>query len=46
MKKKFVNFDIDITTTRKINYKELYDSKWDPVTFIYNILYRRAFKFL
>jgi hypothetical protein len=36
---------IDIKNTAGINYKELYNSKWDPVTLTYSILYRAAFKF-
>jgi len=29
-----------------INYKELYDCKWDPMTLTNNTLYTPAFKFL
>jgi len=31
-------------TTAGINYKELYDCKWDLMTLTNNILYRPAFK--
>jgi len=29
----------------RVNYKELYDCKWDPMTLTNNTLYRQAFKF-
>jgi len=34
------------TTTAGINYKELYDRKWDPLTLMNNTLYTPAFKVL
>ena len=42
----FVKHTIDNTTTTGINYKELYDCKWDPVTFTNNTFYTRVCKFL
>jgi hypothetical protein len=42
----FVKLTPDNTTTAGNNYKELYDSKWDPTTLMNNILYTPAFKFL
>jgi len=38
-----VKLAIDNTTTADINYKEIYDCKWDPVTFLNNTLYTPAF---
>jgi hypothetical protein len=40
-----VKLAIDNTTTADINYKELYDCKLDPVTFLNNTLYTPAFNF-
>jgi hypothetical protein len=41
-----VKLTIDSTTTAGINYKEICDCKWDPMTLTNNILYTPAFKFL
>ena len=38
----YVKLTIDKTTTAGINYKELYDSKWDPMTFMNNTLYIKS----
>jgi hypothetical protein len=37
---------IDNTTTAGINYKELYNCKWDPLTLMNNTLHTVEFKFL
>ena len=42
----YVKLTTDNTTTTGINYKELYDSKWDPMTLKSNTFYTAAFKFL
>jgi len=42
----YVKLTIDNTTTADINYKELYDSKWDPMVLTNNTLYTAEFKFL
>jgi len=42
----YVKLTIDNTTTAGINYKELYDYKWDHMTLTNNTLYTTAFKFL
>ena len=42
----YVKLTTDNTTTADINYKELYDCKWDPMTLMKNTLYTAAFKFL
>jgi len=42
----YVKLTTDNTTTAGINYKELYDCKWDPMTLMNNTLYTPAFKFL
>jgi len=42
----YVKVTIDYTTAAGINYKELYDCKWNPVTLTNNTLYTAAFKFL
>ena len=42
----FVKRTLDNTTTADINYKELYDYKWDSMTLTNNILYKMAFNFL
>jgi hypothetical protein len=42
----YVKRTTDNTTTAGVNYKELYDCKWDPMTLTKNILYRAAFNFL
>jgi hypothetical protein len=42
----YVNLNIGNTTTAGINYKELHDCKWDPMTLTNNTLYTMAFKFL
>jgi len=36
----------DNTTAAGINYKELYDCKWDPMTMTNNALYTPAFTLL
>ena len=41
-----VELTTDNTTRAGTNYKELYDSKCDPMTLTNNILYTAAFKFL
>jgi len=41
-----VKLTTDNTTTAGNNYKELYGSKWDPMTLTNNTLYTAAFKFL
>jgi len=41
----FVKHTMDSTTTAGINYTELYDCKWDPMTLTNNTLYTLAFKF-
>ena len=46
MYKFFVNLAIESPSTGNINYKELYDCKWDPMTLTNNMLYKSAFKFL
>jgi len=40
-----VKLTTDNTTTAGINYKELYNCKWDLMTLTKNILYTPAFKF-
>jgi len=42
----YVKLTTDNTTTAGINYKELYDTKWDPITLTNNTLYIATFKFL
>jgi len=42
----YVKLPTDNTTTAGINYKELYDCQWDPMTLTNNTLYTLAFKFL
>jgi len=42
----YVKLTVDNTTTADINYKELYDCKWDPMTSTNNTLYIPARKFL
>jgi len=42
----YLKLTINNTTTVDINYKELYECKWDPVTLTNNTLYTSAFKFL
>jgi hypothetical protein len=42
----YVKLTIENTTTAGINYKELYDCKWDPIALMNNTLYTAAFKFL
>jgi len=42
----YVQLTIDNATIEGINYKELYDCKWDPMTLMNNTLYKLAFKFL
>jgi hypothetical protein len=41
----FVNLAIDNTTTAGINYKELYDCKWDLMTLTNNKFHTFAFTF-
>ena len=41
----YVKLTTDNKTTTGINYKELYDSKWDPMTLTNNTLYTPEFKF-
>jgi len=41
----YVKLTIDNTTTVGINYKELYDCKWDPITLTCTQLYTTVFKF-
>ena len=42
----YVELTTDNITTASINYKELYDSKWDPMILTNNILYTAAYNFL
>ena len=42
----YVKLNTDNTTTAGINYKELHDCKWDPMTLTNNTLYTPSFKFL
>ena len=42
----YVQLTIDNATTAGINYKELYNCKWDSMTLTNNTLYTLAFKFL
>jgi hypothetical protein len=42
----YVKLTVYNTTTTYINYKELYDCKWDPMTLTNSTLYTAAFKFL
>ena len=42
----YVKRTIYNTTTADINYKELYDCKWYPMTLTNNTLYTVAFRFL
>jgi len=44
----YAKFTTDNTTRpiAGINYKELYDCKWDPMTLTNNTLYRAIFKVL
>ena len=41
-----LNLPYHNTTTAGINYKELYDCDWDPMTLTNNTLYTPVFKFL
>jgi hypothetical protein len=41
-----VKLTTDNTTMAGINYKELYDRKWDPMTLTNSTLYTPAFTFL
>ena len=41
-----LNLTTDNTTTAGINYLELQDCKWVPMTLMNNTLYTPAFKFL
>jgi hypothetical protein len=42
----YVKLTIDNIATADINYKELYDCKWDPMMSVNNTLYTAAFNFL
>ena len=42
----YVKLTVDNRTTADINYKELHDCKWDPMTLTNNRLYTAACKFL
>jgi len=42
----YVKVTTDNTTTVGINYKELYDCKWDATTLTNNTLYTATFQFL
>jgi len=42
----YVKLTTDNTTTTGTNYKELYDSKWDPMALTNDTLYKPAFKIL
>jgi len=41
----YVKLTTDNTTTAGINYKELYDSTWDPMTLTNNTLLKTEFTF-
>jgi hypothetical protein len=41
----YVKLTTDNTTAAGINYKELYDCKWDPMTLTNNTLYTPGFTF-
>jgi hypothetical protein len=41
----YVKLNIDNLSTAGINYKELYDCKWDPITLTNITLYTPAFKY-
>jgi hypothetical protein len=42
----YVKLTTDKAATTGINYKELFDCKWNPMTLTYNTLHTPAFKFL
>ena len=42
----YVKLTVDNRTTADINYKELYDCKWDPMILMNNRLYTATFNFL
>jgi len=42
----YVKLTTDNPTTTGVNYKKLYDCKWDPMTLTNNTLHTPAFKVL
>jgi len=42
----YIKLPIDNTATAGINYKELHECQYDPMTLTNNTLYTPAFKFL